>query len=208
MTSWITILYITNKIFKQVLTVFKLSQLFEQSFCNIHFTMYYTLKGQLIAYESHTNCVLLNVHCMYWWYHVFWNKAHGQHGCPNMANNLVLRWFMQYVECKLFLPCFQIVFQHVDVISIFPFSRKILSWKFTTIYAWKLVTCISFWIRYCLHINNKTTPYSSSNWYRHFEAHLNVLYRHLLKRVKLHSIGILSSILYFTGFILLVTCIV
>lgn len=130
--------------------------------------MYYTLKGQLIAYESHTNCILLNVHCMYWWYHVFWNKAHGQHGCPNMAKNLVLRWFMQYVECKLFLPRFQIVF--VDVISIFPFSREILSWKFTTIYAWKLVTCISFWIRYCLHINNKTTPYSSSNWYRHFEA--------------------------------------
>lgn len=168
--------------------------------------MYYILKDQLIAYESHTNCILLNVHCMYRC-HVFWNKAHGQHGCSNMVKNLVLRWFMQYIECKLFLPHFQISLQHVDVF-IFPFSREILSWKFTTIYAWKLVTCISFWIWYRLHINNKTTPCSGSNRYRHFEAHLNVLYRHLLNRVKLHSIGILSSILYFTGFILLVTCIV
>lgn len=67
--------------------------------------MYYTLKGQLIAYESHTNCILLNVHCMYWC-HVFWNKAHGRHGCPNMVKNLVLRLIYTIYRVQIILTSF------------------------------------------------------------------------------------------------------
>lgn len=66
------------------------------------------------------------------------------------------------MENELFLLGFQIAFQHIGA-SAFPCGREILSWKLAIIRAWKLVTCISFRIRYRLRNNNKTTPCSSFN---------------------------------------------